>query len=282
MNRVACDPEVGAAARALGASWPDAEVAVVLGSGLGNCLPPLDGERRCAYAEIPGLGACGVPGHAGVLQTGVLDGCRLLMFHGRRHLYEGVPMAQAALPVRLAAHLGARLVLLFSAVGGVDPALPVGSWVFVEDHLNLTGRNPLEGVSDALGPAFVDLTHTYRTDLFAALSVVGRSLGRGVLAMFPGPSYETPAEVRMAAALGAGVVSMSTVPEAVWARYLGLDVIALARVVNPAAGVSTQPLCHAEVVAEAAAAAGQVPAWIRAAVAVWRDNRGNEGTREDG
>jgi len=280
VSRDAADPTAAAAA-ALGVPLPRPEVAVVLGSGLGGCLPALAGERRWAYADVPGLGACGVPGHPGVLQAGELDGCPLLMFHGRRHLYQGLSMAQAALPVRLAARLGARLLLSFSAVGAVDPDLPVGSWVFVEDHINLTGRNPLEGVADARGPAFVDLTHTYRSELYAPLFQADPHLGRGVLAMFPGPSYETPAEVRMAALLGAAVVSMSTVPEAVWARYLGLDVVALGRVVNPAAGVAAGPLDHADVVAQAAGAAAQVPGWIRAAVAAWRDERGNQLLRDD-
>jgi purine-nucleoside phosphorylase len=259
--------------QALGDSWPSAEVAVVLGSGLGGGPLELTDRRQLDYAAVPGLGACTVPGHEGLLLAGNLEGCSLLVFRGRRHLYEGRTMEQVALPVRLAEQLGARLLLLFSAVGAIDPELEPGSWVFVDDHINLAGRNPLEGVGDASGPAFVDLTHTYRTDLYPVLAErAGPKLERGVLAMFPGPSYETPAEVRMAGLLGARVVGMSTVPEAVWARYLGLDVIALARVVNPAAGVADGPLRHAEVVKQGAIGAAQVPGLIAAAVAAWRSS----------
>jgi purine-nucleoside phosphorylase len=182
---------------------------------------------------------------------GRLTDREILVFQGRRHFYEGVPMAAAAFPARLAKALGAELLVLFSAVGGCDPELRVGAWVFIEDHLNLMGRNPLQGVQTDRGPAFVDLSQTYRVDLEGPLRAGaarrGIALARAVLAAFPGPTYETPAEVRMARSMGATVVGMSTVPEAVWARFLGLDVVAFGRVTNPAAGVSSAPIDHAEV-----------------------------------
>ena len=211
-------------------------------------------RAEARFEDVPGFGECTVPGHRGKLLRGALAGAEVLVFLGRRHLYEGISAARAALPSRVSAALGARVLISLSAAGAVDPAIPVGAWVLVQDHLNLMGRNPLDGVSGPEGPAFVDLTRTYRTDLHDRLedrlSAAGLRVFRGVLAAFAGPSYETPAEIRMARTLGASVVGMSTVPEAVWARFLGLDVLALARVSNSAAGMAPGPLRHADVVRE--------------------------------
>ncbi|MHB8763019.1 MAG: purine-nucleoside phosphorylase [Deferrisomatales bacterium] len=273
MSGAGADPEAEAAARSLGPAWRGVSAAVVLGSGLGGTLGAAGAQAERPYAEVPGLGACRVPGHQGCLVLTEVAGRRAVVFRGRRHLYEGISMAQAAFPARLAAALGAELLVLVSAVGGVDPALAVGAWVFVEDHLNLMGRNPLEGVATPQGPAFVDLTRTYRRDLYEPLrhALAGHSLalGRGVLAAFPGPTYETPAEVRMARTLGAAVVGMSTVPEAVWARFLGLDVAAFGRVANPAAGVTGEPLDHAEVVRQSERGGGEAAVVVEEAVAAW-------------
>jgi purine-nucleoside phosphorylase len=262
------------AARAyLGSEWEGVEVAAVLGSGLGEAANGSPVRARIAYDVVPGLGSCAVPGHAGCLLRASIAGREAVLFQGRRHLYEGITPAEAAFPARLAAALGARLLVLCSAVGGIGPAARVGSWVLVEDHLNLMGRNPLEGVGTPTGPAFVDLTQTYRVDLHDALSerLSGRGvpLSRGILAAFPGPSYETPAEVRMARTLGADVVGMSTVPEAVWARFLGLDVLALGHVVNPAAGLGDGVLCHEDVVRRSASGARQGALVIEEAVRTW-------------
>jgi purine-nucleoside phosphorylase len=186
----------------------------------------------------------------------------VLVFRGRRHLYEGLSMADAAATVRVGRILGARRVILVSAVGSAAEGLPVGSWVWVEDHLNLMGRNPLEGVRTADGPPFIDLCRLYRRDLYddlrRRLGQRGISLRRGVVASFPGPTYETPAEVRMARQLGADVVSMSMVPEAVWARFLGMEVCALGHVTNPGAGLETGPLEHQEVLRQSALAVGEL------------------------
>jgi len=267
------DPQAEAARDRLGAPWRGVEVAVVLGYGLGAAGGDEPVRERVSYDQVPGLDRCTVPGHAGCLLRSVVGGREAVLFQGRRHLYEGISPAEAAFPARLAAALGARLLILCAAVGGIAPAAQVGSWVLVEDHLNLMGRNPLEGVRTPEGPAFVDLTRTYRADLYPALrerlAARGVALGRGVLAAFPGPSYETPAEVRMARALGADVVGMSTVPEAVWARFLGLDVLAFGNVVNPAAGLGEGALRHEDVVRRAAQGASQGSVVIEEAARTW-------------
>jgi purine-nucleoside phosphorylase len=271
---------------ALGTEWGGVEVAVVLGSGLSQAAASLEIRREANYRSLPGLGAARVAGHAGRLLRGRLRGTEVLAFLGRRHVYEGIPPAQAALPARLAAALGARLLVTLSAVGAVDPLLPLGSWVFLEDHLNLMGRNPLEGVETDEGPAFVDLSATYRTDLFEPLAEGLRKRGlrvsRGVLAAFSGPSYETPAEVRMARLLGASVVGMSTVPEAVWARHLEMDVLAWGRVANPAAGLSSAPLEHREVVERMGEHPEEAEAVLEECVSVWRGELETSGTLRSG
>jgi len=267
------DPQAQAARECLGPAWGKVAVAAVLGSGLGEAVTPRPSDLAADFADLPGLGACGVAGHAGRLVRTALGGRAAAVFLGRRHVYEGLSPAQAAFPARLAAALGARLLVLLSAVGGVSEEAKVGSWVLVEDHLNLMGRNPLEGVATDQGPAFVDLTRTYRADLFAPLrerlARRGVSLTRGVLAAFPGPTYETPAEVRMARTLGAAAVGMSTVPEAVWARFLGLDVLAFGFVVNPAAGLGAGDLDHGAVLRRSRAGEAQAAAVLEEAVIAW-------------
>jgi len=251
------------------------DAAVVLGSGFDGCADLAKPLVEAEYAAIPGLGSCTVAGHRGLLSLGRLGKLKVLLFRGRRHFYESGHMGLAALPVRVAAHLGARLILSISAVGGLTRELGVGSWVFVDDHINLMGTNPLLGVRDPDGPPFVDLTRTYRRDLFASinLKLPAANLKRGVLAAFSGPTYETPAEVRMAAFLGASVVGMSTVPEAVWARYLGLDMVAFGRVVNPAAGLTGAPVSHLEVLKEAGGAVEEAIKIVGATLDAWSESR---------
>ncbi|GAB4269838.1 MULTISPECIES: purine-nucleoside phosphorylase [Deferrisoma] len=270
------DPLAAAAARVLGEGFR-AEVAVVLGSGLGPVVGGL--PDAIPYERVPGLGAPGVPGHAGRVGVAQIAGERVLVFQGRRHLYEGITPAQAAFPVRLAARLGVRFLVLFAAAGGLDPALVPGTWVFVTDHLNWLGRNPLEAVRTPDGtPAFVDLTGTYRADLWPEVArAEGIPIARGVYAAFPGPTYETPAEIAWARGAGASVVGMSVVPEAVWARFLGLEVAAWARVANPAAGLGPSALDHRDVVAQAARDAGQGRTLLEATIRAWRASRPGAG-----
>ena len=263
-------------ARFLGRSW-EADAAVVLGSGLDGVAERFDEEARLAYAELPLMGACGVPGHRGILSRTTLHGLRVLLFRGRRHLYEGIPPADAAATVRLAAALGARAVVLFAAAGGVAPDIEPGDWVFVTDHLNWMGRNPLEGVQTDAGPPFLDLSRLYRTDLLEAVRARARKAGirvrHGVYAAFRGPTYETPAEVRWARMAGAAVVGMSVVPEAVWARFLGMDVVAWARVANPAAGLGHGPVSHGEVLASCRHAGPDGAALVELTLDAWRAAR---------
>ncbi|MBI5440450.1 MAG: purine-nucleoside phosphorylase [Deltaproteobacteria bacterium] len=268
------DPLAAEVAAGLGAGWRGAEVAVILGSGLGCAAEGSELHLELGFGEVTGLAGPRITGHEGRLLRGRLAGTEVLWFVGRRHVYEGLTAAEAALPARIAAALGAKCLLCLSAVGAADPRHATGSWVFVEDHLNLMGRNPLEGVSGEDGPAFLDLTAAYRADLYdpvaSGLRRRGVETARGVLAAFAGPSYETPAEVRMARLLGATVVGMSTVPEAVWARYLGLDVLAWGRVANPAAGLSPAPLKHSDVVERMAERPEEAKAVVEESILAWK------------
>jgi purine-nucleoside phosphorylase len=211
--------------------------AVILGSGFSPLLGRLEGARRIPYGEIPGFPGCGAPGHAGELAAGAIGGRRLAIFSGRFHLYEGFTAAEAALPVALAHALGARGIVLTCAAGATTDAHPVGSMILVEDHINLMGENPLASVPVAeRRPPFLPMADAYDARALAlAEEILGGRWGdvrRGVLAALPGPSYETPAEYRVLARLGADVVSMSCVPETIVARALGLRVLALAMVAN--------------------------------------------------
>ena len=251
------------------------EVAIVLGSGLGAFATELSNAQRAKY-EVVGLPSTGVVGHAGEIVVGDLPDAegkprRVACLSGRLHLYEGHPAARAALAVRAMARWGARGVILTSAVGGVDPTLRVGELVLVCDHINLVGANPLQGPNlDALGPRFPDLTRLYTRRLRAlAREVAPRAVREGVYAAMPGPSYETPAEIRMLRALGAHVVGMSLVPEAIAAGHAGLEVLAVAIVTNPAAGMAEEELAHEDVTRATKLAAEDVAGLLRAVVARW-------------
>lgn len=230
------------------------DAAVVAGSGLGAAVAGLETEVEIPYEELPGLGKPTAPGHEGVLRIGRLSGRTVAAFLGRRHFYENRSMEEAAMTARVAHALGASFFLPLCAVGAISREYEVGDWVFWDDHINLMGQNPLAGVSGGGAPPFIDLSALYRQDLFGRVKSLGRSrpvLHRGVAAAFSGPTYETPAEIRMAALAGAAIVTMSTVPETVWAKYLGMEVAAWGKVVNPAAGISKVPLTHEDVLAQA-------------------------------
>ena len=227
---------------------------IVLGSGLGDAITGArdragSGEPvEIPYAELPGFPPPTVPGHAGKLWLGTIGGRPVAFFRGRIHFYEGHPMPIASLTTRVASGLGAGTMVLSAAVGGLDPSIPGGSIVVVRDHLNLMGRSPLAGWRYPDGsPAFVDVSEVYdRTLADAALGVLrkaGTPTDEGVYAAMAGPSYETPAETEMLRRLGATVVGMSTVPEAVVARALGMRILGLSFVTN-AAGASVS---HEEV-----------------------------------
>jgi purine-nucleoside phosphorylase len=243
-------------------------VGVVLGSGLSDAVRAVrsasdGGGVEISYADLPGFPPPTVIGHAGRLWIGQVGERPLAVFQGRIHFYEGHGMAMASITSRLSAELGARAMVLTAATGALDPSIAAGTLVVLRDHLNLMGVNPLGGWRYPDGsPAFVDVSQVYDPELadLALASVRAHSDGtaggvtEGVYAALPGPSYETPAETRMIAGLGASVVGMSTVPEAVVARALGMRVVGLAFATN-AAGVEVS---HEEVLAASTAAAGTI------------------------
>lgn len=223
------------------------DLVALTGSGLAEIAQIVQVERVIPYADIDGYPTPRIPGHPGQLLFGACAGKRVAVFAGRFHAYEGADGAQVTLPVQLAAGLDARAIVLTSSVGALNPTYAVGDVVCVVDHLNMMGNNPLfemihayAGNPFAAGEAtpFVDLTTAYRSDFYDQVNekcrAAGFALHRGVLAALRGPMYESPAEVRMLRALGADAACMSTVPEAIYAAYAGLDVAALALVTNRA------------------------------------------------
>jgi purine-nucleoside phosphorylase len=228
------------------------EVGVVLGSGLGAFADSLDSLVKVPYAELPHLPASRVVGHAGNLCFGTAAGREVVCMQGRIHLYEGHSIASVVHGVRTMARLGVRAVLLTNAAGGVEATWAAGDLMLVTDHLNLMGTTPLLGPNDdALGPRFPDMSHAYDPGLQAALRQVAADakipLREGIYAGLLGPSYETPAEVRMLRGLGAQAVGMSTVPEVIALRHMGVRVGALSCITNLAAGISKTTLDHKEV-----------------------------------
>jgi purine-nucleoside phosphorylase len=235
-------------------------VAFVLGSGLGRFGDVVAGAVRIPYQDIEGLPSPRVAGHAGLCVLGEVASTNVVVMQGRVHLYEGHPLEDVVHAVRLVRALGAEVLVLTNAAGGIDPKVAPGELMIVSDHLNLTGHNPLVGPNDAaLGPRFPDMTEVYdralRSQLMRAGAASGIALHEGIYAGVLGPSYETPAEVRMLRTLGASAVGMSTVLEAVAARHVGLRVVGLSCVTNRAAGLSGEALTHEEVKATATAAA---------------------------
>lgn len=233
-------------------------VGVILGSGLSAFAERLAGAVAIPYQEIPEFPVSAVAGHPGTLVMGELAGpdgpAPVAVMQGRVHGYEGWSPEDMAFGARVLCRLGARALVLTNASGGVNAELAPGDLVRITDHLNLSGSNPLSGPNDArLGPRFPDLSQAYHPGLGAALEAAARregvSLKRGVYAYLAGPSYETPAEVRMLRALGADLVGMSTVPEVIAACHMGVPVCAVAMVSNMAAGISSHPISHAEVTA---------------------------------
>jgi len=235
-------------------------IAVVLGSGLGDFAEPQRGQRRRApqapeglqhalaidYAQIPFFPRSTAIGHAGRLVIGKFGEVTLAVMQGRVHQYEGYTAKQAAFPIRVFARLGVRALVLTNAAGGINPQYEQGALVLISDHINLQGANPLSGPNDErFGPRFPDMTEAYsrayRQMALAAARQRGMKLHEGVYAALAGPSYETPAEIRYLRAIGADLVGMSTVPEVIVARHMGIGVLAISCVTNMAAGLEPQP-----------------------------------------
>ncbi len=242
------------------------DVAVVLGSGWAPAADALGTAlAEVPVAELGGFPESTVPGHAGAVRSVPLaGGQRVLVFLGRVHLYEGHSPGLLVHGVRVAVAAGCRVVVLTNAAGGIREGLGVGQPVLIRDHLNLTGRSPLAGPPPPTGypPRFTDLTDLYSARLRAVAQAADPGLAQGVYAALPGPHYETPAEIAMLRTLGADLVGMSTALEAIAARHLGAEVLAVSLVTNLAAGLSPHGLDHAEVVAAGAAAAGRMGALL--------------------
>ncbi len=227
-------------------------IAVVLGSGLNELAGRVAEPRIIPFEQIPHFRQTTVAGHEGKVLLGRLGGAGVIMLQGRFHFYEGHDLEAVTFPVRVLQRLGVSTLILTAATGGIRDGLRPGSLMLLTDHLNLIGANPLRGPGDPrLGTRFPDMTEVYSPRLRSIAAEEGKRLGvtleAGVYACVPGPSYETPAEIKMLRTLGADVVGMSTVPEAVVARHAGMEVLAIALVSNAAAGVVGTPITHEEV-----------------------------------
>lgn len=239
----------GAVRQALGDYRP--RVAIVLGSGLGRLADHVSDPLRISYADIPGFHLPTVQGHQGELVAGLLGGVPVIMQSGRFHMYEGHPAHVSALPTRVFASLGADTLIVTNAAGGIRRAFGPGTLMAISDHLNLTGRNPLEGEVLPGETRFPDMTVAYDADLRLLAHRValaqGTELAEGVYAALLGPTYETPAEIRMLERLGADAVGMSTAPETIVARARGMRVLGISTITNPAAGIRHELMSHADV-----------------------------------
>ena len=251
---------------------PPPGIAIVLGSGLGAFAERLSDPVVVPYADIPHWPPARVVGHAGVLVAGTSGGRRVLTLSGRAHFYEGHGLPAVTFPMRVLGRLGVRTLLLTNAAGGINTSFRPGTLMVIDDHLNLMGSNPLIGPNDErFGVRFPDMTHVYAPRLRAiadqAAEAAGLALRHGVYAGLHGPSYETPAEIRFLRAIGADAVGMSTVPEAIVARHMGVEVLGLSCITNPAAGVLPEPLDHDEVMHVAQRVSGEFMALLEAIVA---------------
>lgn len=246
INQVLLDEAVSAVKKA----WPQAKprLGIILGSGWGEAVEDFTVKAALPYEKVPNLGKTGAPGHAGQLLLAEYRGMEMFVFQGRRHLYEGEGWTPVVLPIWLLKQFGAQTVLLTNASGGIRDDLRPGTLMAIEDHINLLGGSPLTGTHNpAFGVRFPDQTEVYNHDLRQALISAGADAS-GVYLATPGPTFETPAEIRAFRALGADAVGMSTVPEAIFASALGLKVAGLSCVCNWAAGLGDEKLSVEDVI----------------------------------
>ena len=247
-------------------------MALVLGSGLGALADELESPIVIPYGEIPGFPVSTAPGHAGRLVAGGLGGKRVLAMQGRFHYYEGHALERVVFPARVFRAMGVQRLFLTNAAGGANPDFSPGDFMVIRDHLNLTGQNPCIGPNDeSLGSRFFDMSKAYSPALRQAAKEAARELGlglhEGVYAWFTGPSFETPAEIRMARTLGADAVGMSTVPEVIAAVHCGLEVLGISCITNMAAGMLDQPITGEEVLEISAKRRPEFTALVRRIVA---------------
>lgn len=229
------------------------EIGLILGSGLGSLANAIEDPVKFKYEEIPNFPTSTVAGHAGQLVIGELGGKTVVAMQGRFHYYEGYSLKEVTFPVRAMIGLGIESIIVTNAAGGTNPEYNPGDLMIITDHINFTGQNPLMGENlDELGPRFVDMTWAYNKDYINVAREAGERLGldlkEGVYMWFTGPTYETPAEIKLARILGADAVGMSTVPEVIVANHQKINVLGLSCITNMAAGILDQPLSHEEVV----------------------------------
>ena len=265
---------MAAAAEALRAKISKApEVGLILGSGLGGLADEISNPVFVPYDTLEGFPVSTVEGHAGRFVIGEFEGRSVIAMQGRFHYYEGYDIGAVAMTVYVMKLLGVTHLLLTNAAGGVNTGYEPGDLMLIEDHLNLSGHNPLIGPNDErFGPRFPDASEVYDRVLNAEIRALAKSMGirlqRGVYAMSPGPSYETPAEVRMARIIGADAVGMSTVPEALVANHCGIKTVGISCITNMAAGILDQPLHHGEVVETAERVKSTFTALVKAVVPI--------------
>lgn len=233
------------------------EIGLVLGSGLGDFAGTLEDAVRLPFCDIPNFPVATAPGHAGALVFGRKRGKTVVALQGRIHYYEGLPQREITLPIRVLAAIGVKSLILTNACGGVNTGFVPGDLMLISDHINFSGQNPLIGPNmDTFGPRFPDMSDLYTASLRAAIRQKADELGiplrEGVYAMYSGPNYETPAEIRMFRTLGADAVGMSTVPEALVAGHCGMQVVGISCITNMAAGILPVKLTHQEVIETAA------------------------------
>jgi purine-nucleoside phosphorylase len=229
-------------------------IAVVLGSGLGGFADDFEEPVAIPYEDIPGFVRSTAQGHAGRLVIGKVDNVPVLAMQGRVHYYEGYSLEEVTFPVRTFGLLGVKTLILTNAAGGINVQLAQGALMVISDHLNLMGVNPLRGTNDErFGPRFPDMTTVYSPELQELVVEEAKAINvevrRGRYGALSGPSYETPAEINMLRNLGADAVGMSTVPEAIVARHMGVEVLGISCITNMAAGISDEPINHEEVMA---------------------------------
>jgi len=229
-------------------------IAIVLGSGLGGFADDFEDAVRIPYNEIPGFPRSTVEGHTGRLVGGKVDSVPVLAMQGRVHFYEGYSLEEVTFPIRTFKLLGIKTLVLTNAAGGINVQLTQGALMVISDHVNLLGDNPLRGPNDdRFGPRFPDMSSVYSPELQAIVvdeaKAIGAEVRRGIYGGLSGPSYETPAEIHLLRNLGADAVGMSTVPEAIVARHMDLEVLGISCITNMAAGISDEPIDHAEVMA---------------------------------
>lgn len=250
-------------------SRPD--VGIVLGSGLGDFAGGLAESTSIPYGSVPNWPASAVVGHAGMLVVGTVGGRRAAALSGRAHYYEGHTLQTATFAIRVLGELGVRTLVLTNAAGGINVDFKPGTLMVIDDHINLLGSNPLVGPNDErFGPRFPDMTEAYSKRLRQIADEAARERGiavaHGIYVAVHGPSYETPAEIRYLRTIGADAVGMSTVPETIVGRHMGMEILGISCITNPAAGVLPQPLVHDEVMEVARRVRGEFSALLEAII----------------